>query len=311
MGYALIVAKQVIIMFILILIGVIACRKNILSLNATRGLSDFILVIVAPCLLITAFNREINSKEVKGLFLAVILAIIFHIIAIVLGNLFIRKRESSDYRVERMGCVYSNCGFMAFPLLSAILGDIGVFYGAIYVAIFNIVLWSGGVVTLTSWKEMNKKKIFFNPGIIGVFLGMIFYFSQIKLPEVIYTPINYLATLNTPLSMIMIGVFLARVNVFKMLKNLRIYMVSLIRLIILPLVLILFIKCTGLADIFTGASDVTIAISICCACPAAVSIILMVSKRKLNDEYGAEILAMSTLLSLVSLPLITMLATKL
>lgn len=311
MEYSVIVTKQVIIMFVLIAVGIIACRKNILSLNATRGLSDFILVIVSPCLLITAFNRKLNNEELKGLLLAFILSIIFHIIAIILGGILVKKRENSDYRVERMGCVYSNCGFMAFPLLSAILGDIGVFYGAVYVALFNIFLWSGGVVTLTSWNEMDKKKIILNPGMIGVILGLLLYFTQFKLPVLINTPITYLASLNTPLSMIMIGVFLARVDIKKMIKNINIYKISFIRLLLLPLILFVLIKGTGLVNIFNGAVESITAVLICCACPAAVSIILMVSKRNLNDEYGAEILAMSTLISIISLPLITMLATKL
>lgn len=308
MDYAMIVAKQVVIMFILIGIGIYVCRKNILSLEATRGLSDLILIIVGPCLMITAFNRKINSDELKGLILAFILSVIFNGMAVLLSNLVVKKREDSNYRIERMGAVYSNCGFMAFPLLGAILGDIGIFYGAVYVAVFNMFLWSSGVITLSSWQQINKKKILINPGTIGALLGILLYLTQIKLPVVIQTPIEYVAGLNTPLSMIMIGVFLARVNVLDMIKTIRIYFVSLLRLIVLPLIMLLLIKLTNISNIFNGAHIVVVTILVCCACPAAVSVILMVSKNKLDDTYGAKILAMSTLLSLISLPIITMLA---
>ena len=308
MDYAVIVAKQVVIMFILIGIGIYACRKNILSLEATRGLSDLILIIVGPCLMITAFNREKNIDELKGLVLAFVLAVIFNAMAVLLSNLIVKKREDSNYRIERMGAVYSNCGFMAFPLLGAILGSVGIFYGAVYVAVFNIFLWSSGVITLSSWQQINKKKILINPGTVGALIGLLLYLTQIKLPSVIQMPIEYVADLNTPLSMIMIGVFLARVNVFEMIKTIRIYFVSLLRLIVLPLIMLLFIKLANISNLFNGADIVVTTILVCCACPAAVSVILMVSKNKLDDTYGAKILAMSTLLSLISLPIITLLA---
>lgn len=306
--FAIIVAKQVLIMFFLISLGIIVCRKNILSLEATRGLSDFILIIVSPCLLISSFQRQIDSNEVKGLILAFILSFIFNAMAVVISNLLIRKREDSNYRVERMGGVYSNCGFMAFPLLAMVLGDVGVFYGAVYVTVFNIFLWSSGVITLTSYSEINKLKILFNPGTIATFIGLVLYFTQIHVPEVLSQTITYVANLNTPLSMIMIGVFLARVDVKETISDIRIYFVSIIRLIVLPIILLLLVKITGVVGLFDGAKTATIAITICSACPAAVSVILMVSKMKLNDTYGARILALSTLLSLITLPLITLLA---
>ena len=308
MEYAIVVVKQVIVMFILIAIGVISRKKNLLTKEATRILSNFVLNIITPCLIINAFSREYNDKDTRGLILAFILAIVFFIIATTTVNIFIRKNKDNKYRIERLATVYSNCGFMAFPLLTAVLGEHSVFFGTAFVTVFNLFLWSNGIAILSSHKDLSFKKIFINPGTIGTYIGLLIYFLRIPVPVVISDTIGHLNNLNTPLGMIITGVFLAEVNVKSIPKNYRMYYVSLLRLIVYPVIFLFLIKVFGVATLFGQAKIVAVVSVICSACPSAASVILLSAKMDLDESYGAELLSATTLLSIISLPIMAVIS---
>lgn len=306
MELAVIVAHQIVIMFLLIGIGIIVLKKGIVTIESTKNYSNFLLMIVTPALIINAYQRELVKEQLEGLIFSFILAIIFHILSIIVVKLIIRKRKSTDYKVEQMGAIYSNCGFMGFPVLSALLGQDGMLYGTAFVGIFNIFLWTNGISLLSKGtKKLSIKKIFLNPGVIGVIVGLILYFTQIKLPSVIGESIGYIASLNTPLAMIITGVFLANVDMKATLKNINIYKSVLLRILILPLMMLILIKITNFENWISGGYEVALSHIISCSCPAASSTILLVTKMNLNSEHGAELVAISTLLCVITIPILT------
>lgn len=306
MELAVIVARQIVIMFILIGIGIIILKKGIVTIEATKNYSNFLLMIVTPALIINAYERELVKEQLEGLIFSFILAIIFHILSIIVAKLTIRKRKSTDYKVEQMGAIYSNCGFMGFPVLSALLGQDGILYGTAFVGIFNIFLWTNGILLLSNNKKLSIKKIFLNPGVLGVIVGLILYFTQVKLPSVISESIGYIASLNTPLAMIITGVFLADVDIKSTLKDINIYKSVFLRILILPFMMLLLIKITNFENWISSGYEVALSHIISCACPAASSTILLVTKMNLNSKHGAELVAISTLLCVITIPILTM-----
>lgn len=293
-------------MFILIGVGMICFKKKMLTLKATRIFSNFLLNMVTPCLIIDAYNRDFNKSEAKGLLFAFILSVLFHVIAAVCTKVFIRERKDENYRIEKLGAIYSNCGFMAFPLLAAVLGKNSIFYGTAFVTVFNLFLWSNGISILSKDKKLSIKKVFINPGTIGTYIGLITYFMPIRLPEVLSDTVSYMASLNTPLAMVITGVFLANVNIKESLKKIYIYRMNLLRLIVYPIMFILILKLINVENLISNGSTIVKVVGISSACPAAASIILLASKMKLDDGYGAEAMAVSTLFSIITLPIITM-----
>ncbi|OOM13867.1 AEC family transporter [Clostridium saccharobutylicum] len=305
MELGIIVAKQVIIMFILIGIGILAFKKKIVTIEATNIYSNFLLVFVVPALIINAYQRGMVKEQLIGLGYSFLLAIVFHVMAIIVVNVFIKKREDSNYRVERMGAIYSNCGFMAFPVLLALLGEEGALYGTAFIGIFNVFSWTNGVTILTGENTINIKKIVFNPGSLGFIVGLILYLTQIQIGDVISQTISYVASLNTPLAMVITGVFLANINIKETLKDFNIYKSVLLRTVILPLIMIFLIKITGFESWFDTAKSVAIAHIVACSCPAAASTILLVARKGLNSEHGAKLVTMSTLFSVITIPALT------
>ena len=305
MELGIIVAKQVIIMFILIGIGIIAFKKEIVTIEATNSYSNFLLMFVVPALIINAYQRGMIKEQLVGLGYSFILAVVFHIMAILVVNMIIKKREDSNYRVERMGAIYSNCGFMAFPVLLALLGEEGALYGTAFIGIFNVFSWTNGVAILTGENNINIKKIIINPGSLGFIIGLILYLTQLPIGSVVSQTISYIAAINTPLAMVITGVFLANINIRETLHDFYIYKSVLLRTVFLPLIMIFLIKVTGFENWSDAGKNVAIAHIVACSCPAAASTILLVARNGLNSEHGAKLVTMSTLVSIITIPALT------
>ena len=306
MQQAFLVARQVFLIFIYMGVGIVCTRKGILDEKTGRKLSGFSLSIIMPLLMIRNYMRPLDIDELKGLGLAFFLAVVFHGLAVAAAVFFIPKAKEPDRRIERLAVVISNCGYMAIPLIKVALGDAGVFYSLAYISVFNLVLWSVGVMLLSGEKKLSAKKLLLNPGVGGFVIGAVVYLAQIQLPPILVEAIDGIVVMNTPLPMITAGIFLAHINVQETLLDKRIYFVVFLRLLAVPLVLLLAIKLAGVANWLPSARDVILTVGLGCACPCAAAVTLFPANFGMKGDYGAKLIAVSTLLSIITLPLLTL-----
>lgn len=303
MELSLIVAIQVLIVFILITVGFILKKLKLIDEHGSKQLTNILLMIVMPCVLINSYQKEFKPEYAFNLFLAAVFTILIHIIMIIISTLLYKREETKRYRINIFSAIYSNCGFMAIPLLSAVLGEDGVFYGSAYLAVFNIFYWTHGVIVYSGTKKaLSLKKAFLNPGVIGTIISLLFFILQIRLPQVIIEPVKYIAGLNTPLAMIVLGGYLANINFKNTLKKLSIYTVSFLRLILFPVIAMI------LAKIMHLDNTVATAVLISTACPTATIATLFAAKFNLDAEYASELVSISTILSIITIPLVMLLA---
>lgn len=297
-----IVAMQVAIVFILIAVGFVLKKAGMIDDRGSKQLTNILLIIVTPCVLIKSYQTEFRTDLAKNLLWAAFFTVVIHVVMILISTLIFRKEPTKRYRINIFSAVYSNCGFMAIPLLSAVLPENGVIYGSAYLAMFNILYWTHGVCLYTgSRKSLSLKNAFINPGVIGTLLSLVLFVGRVELPRIIFEPVNYLAGLNTPLAMIVLGVYLANIDFKKTLKKVSIYVVALLRLIIFPIIAIV------LAKVMHMDSDVAKAVLISAACPTATVTTLFAAKFGLDAEYASEVVSVSTVLSIVTIPLMMML----
>ena len=305
MQLAMSVSLQVVIIFILICVGFLLTKANKINDTGVKQLTDILLIAVTPCVIIQAYQKEFDVKYLKGLVLSALATFIIHIVATILSFLFFRNGDATKYRVSRFASVCSNCGFMAIPLLSAALGSDGVFYGSAYLVIFTLFYWTFGVFICTEdvKKSLSLKSILINPGVIGVAIGLILFFARIKLPFVVSSAVNFLAGLNTPLAMLILGAFLVKIDVLSAFKNKYLYLVCFLRLLLIPLISIFVVKVIGI-DPTIGKT-----VLICAACPVATVTSLFAAKYDLDSVYASEVVAISTIMSIVTIPLIIIIST--
>ena len=293
------VFSQVLILFILISVGFIFGKTKIFNDNGIKSLTDLVLYIVCPSVVIDAFMREYEPKLLRNLLITAAFAFIAHLIPAVLSHILIHDKDKARERVLRFGSVFSNCGFMSLPLQQALIGDDGVFYGAVFVAVFNLLCWTYGLVLMSGDKrQLSPKKIITNPGIIGVSIGMIIFFCGINLPQVISKPVGYFAALNTPMPMFIIGYHLSKANILKALKERGLYITLALRLVVSPLLLF------GIMYLFKIDSTIIIACVIASGAPTAAITTMFSTKFKRATELSVDLVSFGTLLSLITIPLI-------
>lgn len=306
MDHALIVGQQVLLIFIYIIIGIASEKTGLLSQQDGTVLSRVALMLVTPAVIINSFQRPLDTSLLANLGVVFVLAFVTHMVSAGIAVLFIRKRPDSRYRVERFGVAFANSGYMAIPLVEAVLGDVGVYYISAFIGVFNLFLWTVGQRLLDKNNKINLRKALLNPGVIGLGIGLLLHFIQLKLPFVLGQAVSSIAALNTPLSMMTAGIFLTNVNLKSTLTNARLYFSSFLKLIVVPLVMIAILWVSRIGTLFQGGNDIAMAILLACACPTAAATVQFAAQHSMEDgEYGAELVAMTTLFSVITLPLMS------
>ncbi len=297
------VLTQVIILFILIIIGAVLGKFRVLSENGVKSMTDMVLYTVTPCVIIKSFIREFDASTLKNLLISFLIAILSHIGFIVLSRILIRDKNKADERVLRFGTIFSNCGYMSIPLQQALLGDLGVFYCSSYIAIFQLFIWSYGILTMSGDKKyLSPKKLVLNPGMIGLVIGLVIFLLSIPIPKIIAEPISYIASLNTPLPMIIIGFHLANSNLLDGIKNIKCIFAIFVKLIVFPLVTL------GVMFICGVRGTMLISSVISCSAPTAAMSTMFSAKFGLNTSLSVNMVSLSTALSLITMPVIITLA---
>lgn len=299
------VFTQVVILFILIFIGFILNRLKVLNEVGAKAITDIVLYIATPAVIIKSFIRDFSPQLLKNLGIGFVAGVVAHAVFITISLLLLRSRDVSKRKVLQFGIVFSNCGYMSLPLLQAVLGDDGVFYGATYIAVFQIVIWSYGVFLMgNGFKDITPKKVILSPGIIGFTLAFIIFVLQIPIPAVIKEPINYMASLNTPLPMIVIGYHLANSNVLNGLKDIKLLFATVIKLIVLPIIAIFGFYICGIKG------TMPLAITTCISAPTAALCTMFAAKFGRDTSLSVTMVSLTTLLSVLTMPVMASLANR-
>lgn len=298
------VGNYVLILFILIGVGVISRKTKILTNASTKELTNFVLYIVTPCVIVNSYQREFDRTMLNGLIITVVAAVLSFAVHILITHLLVHDIDKRREKTLRFGSVFSNCGYMSLPLQSAMLGEEGVFYGATYVAIFQIVLWTYGVVLMSgSFKNVSVKKIILNPGVSGTVVGFLLFVFSIHLPSTILEPVKFLAALNTPIPMIIVGFHLAGAS-FKI-KGLSAYTAIILRLFVAPITMLLGLYLCGVRGVVLVASVIA------ASAPFAAATTMFSEKFGADTELSATCVSVTTLLSIITMPVIVGIAAML
>lgn len=301
--YILNVGTQVLILFILIGVGCICGKASFITNRTARQLTDIILYIVTPCVIIDAYQLDFEQEILTNLGIVVLFTIIIFTISIAIVTAVFRGKNKSSTAVMRFGTIFSNCGFMSLPLQRALIGTEGVLYGAAFLAVFNIVMWSYGVVCMSgNTKQLSVKKLILNPGVIGVIIALTFFLTSFRLPFVLASPVEYLSMLNTPIPMIIIGYYLSKINVLRGLKDGSAWLAVTLRLVIIPLISFALLYAVGIR----GAMITSFMISV--SAPVAASATMFATKFNKDTNLSVRLVSLSTMLSIVTMPIMVSLS---
>jgi len=292
------ILDQTIIMLILIVVGVLCFKTHIISRESNKDLSKLVLQVVNPAVIFMSYQTNYKSELVRNLLLTFALSVGSMAILIAAAYIFIRKKEDRETEIERFSAIYSNCGFMGIPLMNALFGMEGVFYLTAYITVFNIIVWTHGIILISGEKDIKKViKVFYSPTIISIVLGIICFFLKLRLPEVPSRAFNFVVQLNTPLAMIVSGVTMAETDIPELLKNKRVYMVCALRLLLLPAILSVLLSLLPLDE------KVRMTVIVAAAAPPAAMCTLQCIRYGRNSVYASELFTAGTVFSVATLPM--------
>lgn len=301
----LIVAEQVAVLFVLMGVGAVLRKTKLMDEKCVGGIVNLLILVVTPCLIVDSFQRPFDPSMLASLGFAFLIAVAGHLAVMALAGRVVRHPAADTRRPLLLAAVFSNAGFMGIPLEQAILGETGVFYGIVYVVVFNLFMWSWGVRMMEkaarpawSWKTV------VNPGTVGILLGLPLFLFSARLPPFLGTSVRHVANLNTPLAMVVIGYSLAGAKLGRVLRLPAAYVATFVRLVAYPLLMV-----AALA-LFRPHLDrrMALAVVIAAAAPVAAMVSMFAVKFGRDVETSVAVVCGSTVLSILTLPPVIALA---
>ena len=300
--------QQVLIMFILAAVGYVCFKTKKITMEGCKTLSNILIFLSLPCVIINSFLVEYSTEKLMGLIYSALAAAVVMLISLVVSRIFFSKDAILNFASS-----FSNPGFFGIPLILATLSNGAVFYIAAFIAFVNLLQWSYGVALLTtdtsnkkaSWKDFlpSPKRLMTAPFMIATLIGLFFFLTRIPMPDMIYKSIQYISNLNTPIAMFTIGIYFAQTNPAAMFRKTKLYLLSFVRLFVIPLV-----SMAALWILPAEFAEMKLALLIVSACPTGSNVAVYAQLYDSDYSYAVETVIISTLLSIVSIPIIVYIA---
>lgn len=298
-----ILLQQTIIMFALMLLGLLLSRRGMITEQGSRDLSNVLLYAVIPCVILRSYMSEFSTDKLRAMGLSALIAVIAFAASIAVAYLTCGTR----HRIENFAVAFGNAGFIGIPLVTAVFGPEAAFYVVSFSTFANLLQWTYGIVIISGKKEtMNLRMVFVNPVFISMVIGIALFVLQPTLPTVVTGTIGYIADGNTVLAMIILGYYLSKVQLRGLFADVRLYLFSALRLLVVPAVTILVFLPFPFAR-----GEITLITLIAAATPIASSTAIFAQKFEQDYRRAVSYVCLSTILSVATLPLVMLFAERL
>ena len=294
------VIAQVIMLFLLMFCGFFSSKMRLMSEEGIAGLNKMVVYFALPCLMITKLQQDVDPALVRDLTQVFVLggATMLLFVAVARFGIF-RGEESRRRAVLASMCMFSNAGYMGFPVLNAAFGPENLIYCVIYVAVFNLLGWSVGVM-LFDRSALSIHKILKVPSLIAAVLGIVLFVLKIRLPGILLNAMEGLSGMTTPLAMFVIGARLSKLHMSD-LRDVKLLLACALRLLVFPVAAWLILKALGVSDMVRAV------VTLCTAMPCAAQVAIQAENYGGDGELASRGVAVSTLLSIATIPIILLL----
>jgi len=297
------IMKSVISLFLIMLAGVYGSKKGFLNRDATKGLTDILLEIALPCMIITAFSFPYDESIKSNILKTFYYSFLTYIILAIVSKLFMIPVIGEKKTILHFANVFTNTGYIGFPILNAVYGVEAVMYGSIFNMFFVIFLWTYGIVLFRGKDDKNDfvklvLQALKNPSLIAVYIGILMMLFDLKLPGVISSSASAIGSMTGPISMLLVGVMTYKINIKDHLTDWTIYYGVVIKLIAIPAMLYL------ISLLIRDGSIVVDSVIILASMPAAAMTSIFADRFDIRKDYAAVVVVATTLFSMVTVPIL-------
>ena len=296
--------QQITELFLMIFMGYVIVKARLLKGEDSKVISKIVLYLIIPWVIINAFQVDYTSEKVQGLLLAFAASVMLQVLLLIIvwgaGRMGLNE-------VEKASVYYSNAGNLIMPIVTFVLGQEWVLYGCVFMSVQLVFVWSHGKWVLSRQSKIDWKKILLNINMVAVFAGVFLFFTKIRLPQILNQTFGSVGSMIGPASMMVTGMLIAEMSLKDIFTNGRVYFITFLRLIAVPAVALLLLKVSGLVNGSPDGKKLLLIVFLAVITPSASTITQMCQVYGNDSQYASAINVMTTLFSIVTMPLMVLL----
>ena len=277
MQISILLAEQIVELFLMILMGYVIVKLGLVTDDDSKILSKIVLYIVIPCVMINAFQIDYTPDKIQGMLLALVASVVLQVLLLI--------------AVWMMGKEW-------------------VVFGCVFMAVQLIFMWTHGKYIISSGDRIDWRKIVLNINMIAIFIGAVLFLLKIHLPEIVDGTLHAVGSTIGPVSMIVTGMLIAGMNLRDIFTNRRVYVVTFLRLLLVPVLALIILKISGLVTWHPQGEKILLVTFLAVITPSASTITQMCQVYGGNSKYSSAINVMTTLLAIVTMPIMVLLYQK-
>ena len=303
MELSLLLAQKIAVMFIMLFCGFLIVKLRILRAQDSRVLSLVCMNVVIPAMIINAFQLSCTPERLHDFLALMAISVLSYILFVVVTAVL--KKPLRLRRIEQASLLYTNCGNLILPLVSSVFGPEMVFFATPFVCFQTITVWTHGRAMICGDGKADLKKIFLNLNVICTLLGLALFIFKIELPPILGDACASLGGMVGPISMLLTGMLIGGADLKKVFSQRHAYLVSALRLIVYPLLLILVIRIFRL-ERFTSAPAIPMITLLAASAPSATTVTNLAQVYNSDPEIAAAVNIITMLFCIITMPLLNM-----
>ncbi len=302
----MILLQQMIVLFLLMCVGFLCYKLKMITDEVSKKLSAIVVNIANPAMVLTGCMSE-DKIEGRELLLVAALVVIIYVVLVILAMIIpaLLKVDKKSRGVYQAMTIFSNIGFMGYPLVSALYGSGALLYASLFTIPYNILIYTFGVSAMSAGEKVSIRESFslkrvLNVGVIACIITIIVYLLQLPVPGFIKTTTTYLSNLTAPLSMMVIGASLAVIDIKKLFTDGRMLLFSALKLLVIPVIGVLLIRQFVDNEVICGVCMVML------ATPVGSMTAMLAQQYDGDYEMALKGVALTTVLSVITMPVVSM-----
>lgn len=305
MHISILLMEQIIQLFLMIFMGFLIVKAKLLNSEDSKILSIIVLYLIIPCVIINAFQVDYTSQTVKGLLIALAGSVMTQVILLIVVSILGKVLHLNE--VEVASIYYSNSGNLIVPIVTFILGKEWILYGCVFMSVQLVFIWTHCKKIISRESSYDWRKIVLNINMISIVIGIVLFLTRIHLPADINSTLSAVGSMIGPASMIVTGMLFAGMDFKQIFASKRVYFVTFLRLIVVPSIALGLIKFSYLASLSSNGPKIMLIVFLAIITPSASTVTQMCQVYGNDSQYASAINVVTTLLAIVTMPLMVML----
>ena len=300
MQISILLMQEIIKLFVIMFMGYAVVKAGLMKASESKSVSVILVYLVNPCVIVNAFQVEYTPEVQKGLILAVMAAVVIHLLYLLLTAIL--KHPLHLNVIERATAIYSNAGILVIPLVQVLLGQEYVIYSSAFITVQLVLLWTHCKSMLCEESKLEWKKILLNVNIISIFVGVILFVSRVSLPSGVQSVLGMMNNLMGPLGMLLAGMVIADVSMKNVFLRKRNYLSAALRLLIYPVLSLAVMKIISLFAPVSDFKQILLTVYLASVTPACTTVTSMAQLYDKDAGYASSLYVLTILLSIVTMP---------